>query len=91
VRLARDAGAYVFLHGGELIGFLEKGRKSLSLLTSEPSHYIAVGQALAAVASRHRRTTLSTIDGDPAQSSPLAPTLAEWGFTTAVRGLTYRG
>jgi ATP-dependent Lhr-like helicase len=91
VRLARDAGAYVFLQGGELIGFLEKGRKSLSLLTSEPSHYIAVGQALAAVASRHRRTTLSTIDGDPAQSSPLAPTLAEWGFTTAVRGLTYRG
>ena len=91
VRLARDAGAYVFLYGGELIGFLEKGRKSLSLLTKEPSHFIAVGRALAVVAARHRRTTLSTVNGSPAQGSPLAPALAEWGFTTAVKGLSYRG
>ncbi len=91
IRLARDAGAYVFLHGGELIAFLEKGRKSLNLLTSEPGHFIAVGQALAAVAARHRRTTVTTVNGSPAQTSPLAPALAEWGFTTAVKGLSYRG
>jgi ATP-dependent Lhr-like helicase len=91
MRLARDAGAYVLLYGGELIGFLEKGRKSLNLLTPEPSHFIAVGQALATVAARHRRTTVNTVNGVPAQSSPLAPALAEWGFTTAVKGLSYRG
>jgi ATP-dependent Lhr-like helicase len=91
IRLARDAGAYVLLFGGELIGFLERGRKSLTLLTSEPSHYAEVGQALARVAARHRRTTLSTVNGSPAQSSPLAAALAEWGFATAVRGLTFRG
>jgi ATP-dependent Lhr-like helicase len=91
IRLARDAGAYVLLLGGELIGFLERGRKSLTLLTSEPSHYAEVGQALARVAARHRRTTLSTVNGSPAQSSPLAAALAEWGFATAVRGLTFRG
>jgi ATP-dependent Lhr-like helicase len=91
VRLARDAGAYVLLYGGVLIGFLERGRKSLTLLTSEPSHFVGVSQALAVVAGRHRRTTLSTINGRPAQASPLAPALAEWGFATAVKGLTYRG
>jgi ATP-dependent Lhr-like helicase len=91
VRLARDAGAYVLLFGGELIGFLERGRKSLTILTSEPSHYLGVGQALATIAGRHRRTTLSTVNGAPAQASPLAPVLAEWGFAIAVKGLTYRG
>jgi ATP-dependent Lhr-like helicase len=90
-RLARDAGAYVLLYGGELIGFLERGRKGLTLLTSEPSQFVGVGQALAVVAARHRRTTLTTVNGNPAQTSPLAPVLAEWGFATAVRGLTYRG
>jgi ATP-dependent Lhr-like helicase len=90
-RLARDAGAYVLLHGGELIGFLERGRKGFTLLTSEPSQLVGVGQALATIAARHRRTTLSTVNGSPAQASALAPVLAEWGFATAVKGLTYRG
>jgi ATP-dependent Lhr-like helicase len=90
-RLARDAGAYVLLYGGALIGFLERGRKSLALLTSEPSQFVAVGHALAVVAARHRRTTLTTVNGGPAQSSLIAPVLAEWGFATAVKGLTYRG
>ncbi|MEX1125435.1 MAG: DEAD/DEAH box helicase, partial [Acidimicrobiia bacterium] len=91
IRLARDTGAYVLLYGGELIGFLERGRKSLTLLTSEPSHFVEVSRALAVVAGRHRRTTLGTVNGGPAQTSPLAPALAEWGFATAVKGLTYRG
>ena len=90
-RLARDAGAYVLLHGGELIGFLERGRKGFTLLTSEPSQFVGVGQALATIAARHRRTTLSTVNGSPALASALAPVLAEWGFATAVKGLTYRG
>jgi ATP-dependent Lhr-like helicase len=90
-RLARDAGAYVLLYGGALIGFLERGRKSLTLITSEPSQFVAVGHALALVAARHRRTTLTTVNGGPAQSSPIAPVLAEWGFATAVKGLAYRG
>jgi ATP-dependent Lhr-like helicase len=90
-RLARDAGAYVLLYGGRLVGFVERGRRSLSLLVSEPEIYGAIGRGLAEIAARHRRTTLTTVNGDPAGASPIAPVLGEWGFATAVRGLTYRG
>ncbi len=90
-RLARDAGAYVLLYGGRLIGFVERGRKSLSLLVAEPELYGTVGRALSEIAGRHRRTTLTTVNGDPASSSPIAPVLSEWGFATAPRGLSFRG
>jgi ATP-dependent helicase Lhr and Lhr-like helicase len=90
-RLARDAGAYVLLYGGRLVGFVERGRRSLSLLVTEPELYGAIGRGLSEIAARHRRTTLATVNGDPAGASSIAPVLSEWGFATAVRGLTYRG
>jgi ATP-dependent Lhr-like helicase len=90
-RLARDAGAYVMLLDGELIGYLDKGRRGLTLLDVTPDQFGEVSRALADVAARHRRTTLITVNGQPANVSRLAPTLGEWGFATAVRGLTYRG
>ena len=90
-RLARDAGAYVLLYGGQLVGFVDRGRKGLSLIDVDPSLYGAIGQGLSEIAARHRRTTITTVDGDPATASPIAPVLGEWGFATAVRGLTYRG
>ena len=90
-RLARDAGAYVLLYGGRLVGYLDKGRKGLTLLQTAPELFGSLSRALAEVAARHRRLTLMTVDGEPASSSPLAIPLSEWGFATAPRGLTYRG
>jgi ATP-dependent Lhr-like helicase len=89
-RLARDAGAYVLLHGGRLIGYLDKGRKNLTILPPGENLYGEIGRELAAIAARHRRTVLQTVGDDDAPSSPLAPVLREWGFAPAPRGLAYR-
>jgi ATP-dependent Lhr-like helicase len=90
-RLARDAGAYVFLWAGDLIGYLDKGRRNLTVLAEESSAYGHLGRGLSTIASRHRRTTVNTVNGQPAPRSPLAPALVEWGFAAAPKGLTYRG
>ncbi len=90
-RLAREAGAYVALHDGLLIGYLGKGRRELTLFDPDPSLFGEVSRTMADIATRHRRLTLITINGTPADASPLAPALTEWGFATAPRGLTYRG
>jgi ATP-dependent Lhr-like helicase len=90
-RLARDAGAYVFLWGGQLVGYLDKGRRHLTVTAEDPSIYGILGRGLSEIAARHRRTTVNTVNGRPAPKSPLAPALVEWGFATAPRGLTYRG
>ncbi len=91
VRLARDAGAYVLIYEGGLIGYLDRGHKGLTLLDRSPERLSDISRALAEVAARYRRLTLLTVNGEPATSSPLASPLSEWGFTTAPRGLTYRG
>ena len=90
-RLARDAGAYVFLRSGDLIGYLDKGRHNLTVLAEDTSTFEGLGRALSVIASRHRRTTVNKVNGRPAPKSPLAPALVEWGFATAPKGLTYRG
>ena len=90
-RLARDAGAYVVLAGGELIGYLDRGRRRLTVIGPGIERPGAISKAVAEIASRHRRTTLVSVNGEPAATSSLATPLAEWGFATAPRGLTYRG
>jgi ATP-dependent Lhr-like helicase len=90
-RLARDAGAYVLLWEGELVGYLDRGRRHLTVLVDDMSVYGSLGRGLSQIASRHRRTTVNTVNGRPAPASPLAPALAEWGFATAPRGLTFKG
>jgi ATP-dependent Lhr-like helicase len=90
-RLARDAGAYVLLWEGELVGYLDRGRRHLTVLADDMSVYGSLGRGLSLIAARHRRTTVNTVNGRPAPTSPIAPALAEWGFATAPRGLTYRG
>jgi ATP-dependent Lhr-like helicase len=90
-RLARDAGAYVFLWEGRLLGYLDRGRRHLTVLAEDISIYGNLGRGLSEIAARHRRTTVNTVNGRPAPASPIAPALAEWGFATAPRGLTYRG
>jgi ATP-dependent Lhr-like helicase len=89
-RLARDAGAYVLILDGELIGYLDKGRRGLTLFDVTPNRFREVSRAIAEVAGRHRRLTLMTVNGQPASTSQLAAPLSEWGFATAPRGLTYR-
>lgn len=91
IRLARDAGAYVFLDAGRLVGYLDKGRRGLNLLERDTDMFATIGRGLAEIAARHRRMTLITIDDDPAPRSPLAPVLGEWGFAPAPKGLTYKG
>ncbi|HUG32517.1 MAG TPA: DEAD/DEAH box helicase [Acidimicrobiia bacterium] len=91
VRLARDAGAYVLLLEGALVGYLDKGRRGLTLFDLTPERFGEISRAMAEVAGRHRRLTLVTVNGEPAPVSPLAPQLSEWGFATAPRGLTFRG
>jgi ATP-dependent Lhr-like helicase len=90
-RLARDAGAYVLLLDGELVGYLDKGRRGLTLFDVPPDRFGEVSRAMAEVAGRHRRLTLVTVNDQPAATSRLAAPLSEWGFATAPRGLTYRG
>jgi ATP-dependent Lhr-like helicase len=90
-RLARDAGAYVLLLDGELVGYLDKGRKGLTLLDVRSDQFGEISRAMAEVAGRHRRLTLITVNDEPAAVSKLAAPLSEWGFATAPRGLTYRG
>jgi ATP-dependent Lhr-like helicase len=90
-RLARDAGAYVLLWEGDLVGYLDRGRRHLTVLAEDMSVYGNLGRGLSQIAARHRRTTVNTVNGRPAPASPIAPALAEWGFATAPRGLTYRG
>ena len=69
-RLARDAGAYVLLYGGQLVGFVDRGRKGLSLIDVDPSLYGAIGQGL----SEYRGPPPSHDDHDrrrrPGQRSP---------------------
>ena len=89
-RVARDAGAYVLLLDGELVGYLDKGRRGLSLFDVTPERFGEISRAMAEVAGRHRRLTLVTVNDEPAAASRLAAPLSEWGFTTAPRGLTYR-
>jgi ATP-dependent helicase Lhr and Lhr-like helicase len=90
-RLARDAGAYVLLLEGELVGYLDKGRRGLTLFDVAPERFGEISRAMAEVAGRHRRLTLVTVNDEPAAVSKLAAPLGEWGFATAPRGLTYRG
>jgi ATP-dependent Lhr-like helicase len=83
-RMARAAGAYVVLDGGELRLYLERGGRSL--LTAgdvQPAHL----QALAAVAARVDKLEIQSIDGAPIKGSPLEGMLREAGFGTTPKGV----
>ena len=64
-RLARDAGAYVFLWEGRLLGYLDRGRRHLTVLAEDMSIYGNLGARLSEIAARHRRTTVNTVNGRP--------------------------
>jgi ATP-dependent Lhr-like helicase len=91
VRLTRSAGSYVLLSEGRLIAYLERGGRRLSLLETERELHGQMARELAAIAQRQRRFTLELVGDSPAAESGIAPALSEWGFVSAVRGLTFRG
>jgi ATP-dependent Lhr-like helicase len=83
-RMARAAGAYVVLEGGELRLYLERGGRSL-LTQGEvtPSHLEVL------VAAVRGKIELQRVDGLDSRDSRLAPLLRQAGFGSSHRGLVH--
>ncbi len=90
-RASRSAGAYVVLHDGVPLVFLERGGKKAALLTDDPDLYGAAAAALADVGRRRRRMTIETIDGEPVAGHAIGPALRDSGFAPTSKGLAFRG
>jgi ATP-dependent Lhr-like helicase len=83
-RLARAAGAFVVLDGGELRLYLERGGRGLVTLGDVLPAHVA---ALVAAATRAGKIEIHRVDGGPVRRSPLAPLLTAAGFGQSPRGL----
>ncbi len=87
---SRAAGAYIVLHDGDLVLYLERGGKSL--LTFAPFDRERVGElaidALRSLVSdgRLKRVQLERIDGSSIAESPFRERLAALGFRQVYRG-----
>ncbi len=91
-RASRSAGAYVILVGGALALFVERGGRKLLTFTDDEDVLAAAAGAFADLAGRRlRRLKLETIDGQPADQSPLGAALRGHGFVEGYKGLAYRG
>jgi ATP-dependent Lhr-like helicase len=82
--LARTAGAFAVLDGGELRCYLERGGRTLWTLGDVGAGHM---RALAETATRAGRVEIQRVDGVPTHQSPLAPVLREAGFGITPRGL----
>jgi ATP-dependent Lhr-like helicase len=91
VRFQRAAGAYVILGDGNLLAYLDRGGRRLSLLAEGMDSYGEIAREVAAIAGRQRRMRIERIDDHPAQAAPFGSALTEWGFVPAPQGLAYRG
>ncbi|MEJ7752879.1 MAG: hypothetical protein WKF46_08030, partial [Candidatus Limnocylindrales bacterium] len=92
--LSRSAGAYVVLHDGEPILYLDRGGRSLQTLPGFASPD-AAGLALHALASlvvdgRLRSLQIERLDGTPIAESPHRERLSEAGFRQSYRGFVVR-
>jgi len=90
-RPTRSAGAYVILHDGEPVLFLERGGKKALLLNPDPEVLVPAAGALADIGTRTRRLTIETINGEPIARHPIGRILQNHGFAPSLRGLAYRG
>jgi len=91
-RLARTAGAFVVLHLGELLGYLQSSSGALVSFASEPNvqRERALASALVAwacVQPLRRAFRIATIDGAPAAEHAFANAFRELGFVAAGGGL----
>ncbi|MDQ6745506.1 MAG: DEAD/DEAH box helicase, partial [Actinomycetota bacterium] len=90
-RLARVAGAYLVLAGGEPILYLERGGRALQTLVdpADPRLEPALGALVEEVRRRRvKRLALEKVDGQPALASPLGAALIAHGFQEGPRRLT---
>ncbi len=86
---SRAAGAYVVLHDGEPVLYLERGGRSL--LTFRPFDDPAIaGSAATALRAlldgRQKRLQIEKVDGDPIAGSSLREQMAAIGFRQGYRG-----
>jgi hypothetical protein len=81
----------VILGAGELLAYLDRGGRRLTLLSDQLDSYGEIAREIASIASRQRRMRIERIDDHPAEKAPLGSALTEWGFVPAVSGLAYRG
>jgi ATP-dependent helicase Lhr and Lhr-like helicase len=92
--LARAAGAYVVLHDGEPVLYLERGGRSLQTLPAfgSPAAARAALEALAGLVrdGRLRALTIERVDGAPVGDSDHRELLAGVGFRPAYRGWSLR-
>jgi ATP-dependent Lhr-like helicase len=90
-RPSRTAGAFVLIHQGEPVAFLERGGKTLTTFGgAEPGVW---ADALAALVKdgRVRRIELRTVDAVPVWEHPALEALRAAGFAEDYRGVTLRG
>jgi ATP-dependent Lhr-like helicase len=90
-RFQRATGSHVILGAGELLAYLDRGGRRLTLLSDQLDSYGEIAREIASIASRQRRMRIERIDDHPAEKAPLGSALTEWGFVPAVSGLAYRG
>jgi ATP-dependent Lhr-like helicase len=87
---SRSAGAYVVLHDGDLVLYLERGGKSLQTFAPFDDGHVgplAVGALRALIDDgRLKRLQLERVDGTPVAESSLHDRLADLGFRQAYRG-----
>jgi ATP-dependent Lhr-like helicase len=95
--VTRSVGASVILVNGALAAYVGRGEKQIVtfLPDDEPSRSIVAREIARALASRvdegTRRALLVTeVDGKPVARTPLAPFLAEAGFTPSAAGYQKR-
>ena len=81
----------MILGDGELIAYLDRSGRRLSLLVENVDSYHDIAREVAAVAARTPRMKIQQIDEVPAQRAPFGSTLTEWGFVPYPTGLAYRG
>ncbi len=87
---SRTAGAYVVLHDGELVLYLERGAKSMLTFAAFDDANVARA-AIEALRSlledgRLKRLQLGRVDGVAIAEAPLRERLAELGFRDGYRG-----
>ena len=94
-RPKRAAGARVILRDGNLLGYLNPACDALTTFrcsAAEPEAQAdQLATAIADAASVSVPVLLKTIDGIPAEQSPLAPAFVRQGFQASSSGLRHRG
>jgi len=89
-RPSRSAGALVVLGDGRLEAFVERGGKRILTFGATEERLRMVATTLARQADHSRRQVVTTIDGKPAQDTPLGTALIAAGYVSSYKGIARR-